>query len=208
MAVRRGRSSSPSGGASSPAGGRLDLRRFLRNVLLWLLPVLAAWAVATPYYNRLLVTVAALPFKLIESPNITQLLPTDAHYIVVSRRDFPPARFNLYRIRVTDLHFPTVLLGAFFLAVPGVGFGRRLRNLGLASLISAAFHVLLLILWVQFVYATQLGSWSAEHYGPFAREAWGLAKHVLDLPVKLALPFALWAAFYLPRLLPARRGAS
>ena len=57
-----------------------------------------------------------------------------------------------------------------------------------------------LFFWVKFAYATQLGAWSAAHYGPFARNFWGLGKHVLDLPVKLALPFALWAGFYLRQL--------
>ena len=58
---------------------------------------------------------------------------------------------------------------------------------------------------VKVAYATQLGTWSLEHYGPFARNFWGLLHHLLDLPFKLALPFALWAAFYLPLLLGSRR---
>lgn len=196
--MARARSSSP----GRPPSRAAWLAPFIRRLLLWLLPVFAVWALATPYYNRLLnVGVDAL-YRAAQGPNATQVLPADAHTVVVVRRDFPPSRANLYRVRVTDLHFPSVLLGAFFLAVPGVTLRRRLRNLGWATLISAAFHFLLLILWVQFVLATQAGAWSLEHYGPFARNAWGLAKHVLDLPVKLALPFALWAAFYLRLLLP------
>ena len=62
------------------------------------------------------------------------------------------------------------------------------------------FFIIDLFFWVKFAYATQLGAWSAAHYGPFARNFWGLGKHILDLPVKLALPFALWAAFYLRQL--------
>ena len=81
---------------------------------------------------------------------------------------------------------------------------RRLANLGQAALLLLAFDVVLVLLWVKFIYATQLGTWSLEHYGAFGRNGWGLAKHVADLPIKLALPFALWAGFYLRRLLPAR----
>lgn len=179
-----------------PAAPRPWAVRFIRRVLAWLLPVLAVWALLTPYYNRFLVTAAGNVLALAESPDVTRLLP-ERHYVTVSRADFPPARVNLYRVRVTDLHFHLLLLGAMFLAVPEVPLKKRLAHLGWASLISVFFHILLLVLWVQFVYATQLGEWSLAHYGPAARNAWGMAKHLADLPLKLAWPLALWAAFYL-----------
>jgi hypothetical protein len=59
---------------------------------------------------------------------------------------------------------------------------------------------------VKFVYATQLGDWSMSHYGAFARNFWGLGKHLMDLPFKLALPLVLWAAFYFEPLMGAVRG--
>ena len=180
------------------------LGSFLRGLALWIVPVIVVWMLLTPVYNRMLSGTVENLYQLVESPNATLLLPIDRHSVNVSRRDFPPSRANLYRIRVTDLHFPFVLLGAFFLAVPAVPFTLRLRRLGWAALFFVLFHLVLLILWVQFVYATQLGAWSAEHYGPFARNSWGLAKHVTDLVVKPALPFVLWAAFYLRHLLPSR----
>lgn len=186
----------------SRAHGRSWAARLTRNLLLWLLPVLLVWTLVTPFYNRLLVASAGNLLALAESPDVTRLLPAGRHDVTLSRADFPPARANLYRIRVTDLHFHLLLLGALFLAVPGVPLKRRLANLGWASLISVFFHLLLLVLWVQFVYATQLGEWSLEHYGPVARNAWGMAKHLADLPIKLALPLALWAAFYLRQVGP------
>jgi hypothetical protein len=73
--------------------------------------------------------------------------------------------------------------------------------------ISAFFQMILVVFWVEFLYATQLGGWSVEHYGAVARNLWGLGKHVLDLPVKLALPLMLWAGFYLDRLLPSAESA-
>jgi len=85
-----------------------------------------------------------------------------------------------------------------------VPWRQRWANLGWALLVAVFFHLLLVLLWVKFTYATQLGAWSLAHYGPLARNFWGLGKHLLDLPVKLALPLVLWAAFYLRRLLPAR----
>lgn len=179
--------------------------RFSRNVLLWLLPVLVVWWLLTPFYNRFLTVAAGNLLALTESPNVTRLLPADAHYVTISRSDFPPAASNLQRVRVTDVHFNLLLLAALFLATPGVRMKVRLAHLGWALLIAVCFHILDLFLWVKFVYATQLGSWSAEHYGAFAQNFWGMAKHAFDLPFKLALPLVLWAAFYIRELLPAER---
>ena len=60
---------------------------------------------------------------------------------------------------------------------------------------------------MKFVYATQLGSWSLANYGAVARNLYGMGKHLLDLPIKLALPLILWASFYFGRLLEEVRSA-
>jgi hypothetical protein len=177
-------------------------RRFALGVALWLAPVAVVWVLLTPFYNRFLTRAAENLLRLSESPNVTRLAVTRTHYFLITRTDFPPSRGHLSSVRVTDTHFPVVMLGAFFLAVPGVPWRRCLGALGWALLLSALFHVVSLFFWVKFVYATQLGAWSAEHYGPFGQNFWGLGKHLLDLPFKLAWPLVLWAAFYLRRLLP------
>jgi hypothetical protein len=194
-----------------PAAGadRFAYGRFLLHLLLAVVPVALVWVALTPVLDNFLRIGGEAFVQLTEVPNVTELLPAaaDPHYAVIHRRDFPPARANVTTFRVTDVHFHLVLLGVLFLAVPGVPWRRRLLRLGQAALILLAFDVVLVLLWVKFTYATQLGDWSVEHYGPFARNAWGLAKHVADLPIKLALPFALWAGFYLGLLLPRRDGA-
>lgn len=177
----------------------------MRNALLWLVPVFALWAFATPLYNRVLLRVGETALNLVERPDVTELLQRrGGHEAYVARRDFPPARTLVQAFRVTDMHFHLVLLGTLFLAVPGVPWGRRLRNLGWAAFATVGFDLLLLVVYVEAVYATRLGDWSLAHYGPLARNAWGMAEHLLDLPVKLALPFALWAGFYVRLLLPSR----
>ncbi len=179
--------------------------RLVRNVLLWLLPCILGWLAITGFYNRFLTVSAENLLHLVESPNVTRLLPKeDGAYITITRSDFPASRPNLYQVRVTDIHFNLFLLGALFLAVPGVAWKPRLANLAWALLISVFFHILLLFLWVKFVYATQLGDWSTAHYGEFGYNFFGMAKHLLDLPFKLALPLALWSVFYLKALLPER----
>jgi hypothetical protein len=179
--------------------------RLTRNVLLWLAPVWVVWSfLLTPFYNRFLAVSAENLVRLTESPRATRLLRADEHYVTVSRTDFPPAKQNLYRVRVTDIHYHLLLVGGLFLGVPGVAWRRRLTNLGWAVLVAVFFHIVDLFFWVKFVYATQLGSWSAQHYGAFAQNFWGLGKHLFDMPFKLALPLALWLAVYFRELAPAR----
>jgi len=172
----------------------------VRNVLLALVPVWLVWALLTPFYNRFLLVSTRNLLHLTESPSVTELPRRDEHYAYVQRMDFPPAKSLVHSFRVTDLHFHFVLLGALFLAVPGIPWRERLSNLGVASVITIFFDILLLFFYVKFVYATQLGDWSVTHYGAFARNFWGLGKHLLDLPFKLSLPLVLWAAFYFRRL--------
>jgi hypothetical protein len=179
---------------------------FARNLVLWLPASALVWVFLTPSYNLFLTRSAEALVRLGERPSATRLEPYGRHHLVITRvtervRGLP------YSVRTTDLHFPMILLGALFLAVPGVPWRQRLENLALAGLAMAAFHLVLLYAWVQFVYATQLGAWSAQSYGPLARNVWGLGKHLLDLPFKLGLPLLLWAFFYLRELLPAPAAA-
>jgi hypothetical protein len=171
-----------------------------RNTLLWMVPVAVLWVLATPIYNRVLLTSTGGLLRLFESPAATDLLAKGDDDAFVMRRDFPPARALVYPFHVTDVHFHLLLLGALFLAVPGVPWRLRLTNLGIAVVATAAYDILLVAFIVEAAYATHLGAWSAAHYGVFARNFFALGKHLLDLPLKLALPLALWCAFYLSEL--------
>ena len=184
--------------------------RFLRNLLLWAVPVAAVWLALTPLYNRFLVASAQNLLHLAERPDVTELAPAaqgEGYYLIL-RKDFPPAKRQVYSLRVTDIHFHLLLLATLFLAVPEVRWRRRLGNLGWALLIAVFFHIVLVFFWVKFAYATQLGDWSFEHYGAFARNFYGLGKHLLDLPFKLAFPLVVWAAFYYRLLVPAPERAA
>lgn len=187
--------------APAPPERRNWAARLIRNVLLALIPVWLVWSLLTPVYNRVLLASARNLLHLTESPNVTDLPRRDEHFAYIQRLDFTPAKSLVHSFRVTDLHFHFVLLGALFLAVPGIPWRERLGNFGVACLITVFFDIFLLFFYVKFVYATQLGDWSLAHYGPFARNFWGLGKHLLDLPFKLSLPLVLWAAFYLKPLL-------
>ncbi len=179
--------------------------RFTLGVALWLIPVAVVWVTLTPFYNDFLRTSAENLVRLFESPGATRLLEHDEHHFIVTRTDVPAAKSRFGSVRTTDVHFPLVMLGAFFLAVPGIRWRKRLENLGWAALISIFFHIISLLFWVHFIYATQNDAWSAEHYATWQMNFWGLGKHLLDLPFKFAMPLLLWSAFYLGELLRAAR---
>ena len=55
-------------------------------------------------------------------------------------------------------------------------------------------HVAALVFQVESVYATRLGPWSAEHYGPIARNVWAAGFHFYQILGRFAAPFVLWWA--------------
>ncbi len=168
----------------------------VRNLLLWLIPAVVLWVLVTPFYNRFLSVAAEQVTRWSEFPAVTRLYIQESHFLLVTRSDVSGKEGFIYKFRLTDVHFNLILTAAFFLAMPAVAGRRRAENLGWALLISVLFHILLVFFYVKFVYSTQLGSWSNAHYGAVAQNFWGFGKHLLDLPIKLALPFILWAAFY------------
>lgn len=191
-------------GRQPPLDRKQWANRFVIGILLWMIPAAAAWLVLTPIYNPFLTKATENLVRLTESPSVTQLLDKPPHYFVITRLDVPSAKGFLSSVRVTDTHFPMVMMLAFFLAVPGVPWKKKLENLAWAFLLLIFFHILSLFLWVKFVYAIQL---NMEGYSAFERNFWGLAKHLADLPFKLGMPLMLWAAFYIRQLLPSKSEA-
>jgi hypothetical protein len=202
--------SEAAGGRRLPARRRQWAWQLMRNTLLWLVPAAILWVLATPIYNRQLLHIASGVLHVVERPAVTDLLPKGNDDAYVVRKDFPPARALAYTFRVSDLHFHLILLAALFLGVPGIAWRERLGNLVIAAAVTVCYDILLVVFVVKFAYATQLGDWSLSHYGALARNFYGLGKHLLDLPFKLALPLLLWSVFYLPQMLqePAETDAA
>ncbi|MEM1250241.1 MAG: hypothetical protein AAGA81_24625 [Acidobacteriota bacterium] len=187
----------------------MDLGRFVRNLALWAVPVILVWLALTPIYNRLLIRGVENVVQGIETPNKTRLRVHETHYALVYHKDVKvnTSTGHVGSFRMTDVQFTVLFVGLLFLSVPEVPTRRRFEALGWGLLAMAFFHLLLGVFRVQFVYATQLGQWSLDNYSAFARNFWGLGKHVLDLAFKFALPLALWSLFYLDRLLPQTEAA-
>ncbi len=101
--------------------------RFIRNLLLWLIPAAIVWALATPFYNQFLARATESLLRIVESPDVSSFMPRDAHYAVITRADLK-SKGLLYSIRVTDTHFPVVLTMAIFLSVPGIRLSHRFNS--------------------------------------------------------------------------------
>jgi len=177
--------------------------RFARNLLLALVPVTIVWVLLTPFYNLLLVTGAEDLLHWTEARPHTLLHLRDERYVSLTRDDFGGKAWD-WQGSLVDVHFNLLMIGALFLAVPDVPWRRRAKALGVALLIAVFFHLALLYFAMKAALATQLGEWSAAHFGPLARNLYGMTWHLLDLPLKFALPFALWATFFLDQL-PVRK---
>lgn len=203
-ATPRRKASAPSHHAEDHARPQPQRRgwalRLARNLAFTAPLAMAGWLLASPFLSLFVVKAAERLTRLGERPAVTRIELSRGEDALITRADTRAQGRLPYGVRVTDVHFPLVLLIAIFLATPDVAAGERFANLGYAVLVVLFFFIVDLFFWVKFAYATQLGAWSLAHYGPFARNFWGLGKHILDLPVKLALPFALWAAFYLREL--------
>ena len=176
------------------------LNYFLKRAVLWVVPVIVLWWAITPLYNHFLTVSTQSLLRLTESPSVTTLQTHDRHNLVITRSDYPTQKGKLASIQTTSVHFHLILMGILFMGIPGIPSKERFSNLGVSLLISVFFHLTLLFFYVKFIYATQLGSWSASHYGPFGQNFWGLGKHLLDLPFKFALPLILWLSFYFQEL--------
>ncbi|MGA7991336.1 MAG: hypothetical protein WCC53_07900 [Thermoanaerobaculia bacterium] len=150
----------------------------------------ALWGLATPAYNRVLAGLAEPVVRLLERPAATRLYP-DGRRILVDRSDFPSTS-DRPSLPADDLTFDVILLLTLAGTTKGLFRDRAMSGLGISLLALFGLHVAALVAAVQAFYATQLGAWSAAHYGAFARNVWGTASHFWRLAGCFAAPFLLW----------------
>ena len=170
---------------------------FFRNALLWAVPVALLWTALTPFYNRFLLGSAQNLVRLTESPSVTRPVSGGG-----SLRLHLAARLSPFA------HASPLLLPGDRRPLPPADARRPLPRRAAHPLAAAlreprlggADHHLLRhlpdLLLRQVRLRGGVGDWSLAHYGPFARNFYGLGEHLLDLPFKFSLPFVLWAAFY------------
>jgi hypothetical protein len=154
------------------------------------LGAIAFWLAFSAPYERFLAAAAEKLLRGTERPPVTRLSARGGE-ILVERSDFPPAAPRP-GIPAADLHFNLALLAAL------VALDRRPWEAGRVAaflggcLLLSAVHVVALFFQVRSVYATDLGAWSAAHYGPLARNFWSGGFHFYQVAGRFAAPFAIW----------------
>jgi hypothetical protein len=131
--------------------------------------------------------------RLFESPGVTRLR-AEKREVIVDREDFPPSSPRP-GIPAQDLDFNVAILIALFATARRPFADRSLRKIGAGLAILWATHVVALIFAVESLYATELGPWSADHYGALARNVWATGHHFYRIAGMFAIPFVLWWAF-------------
>ena len=151
---------------------------------------LVLWRVFTPGYNRLLAEAAEPLLRLLERPAATRLYAEERR-VVVDRADFA-SKSERPSLPADDLTLNVILLLGLCATRPKLladrGVVRLLAAFGLLGLT----HVAALVVTVKALYATQLGSFSAAHYGPVSRNLWVGAAHFWRVAGCWAVAFVLW----------------
>jgi hypothetical protein len=180
-----GSSSRGPGGSAAEKALKLALRAVLGFAL-----GLGLWRAGTPAYDRLLVGVAEPVVRLFEQPAATRLY-AEGTRVVIDRADFPSTS-DRPALPADDLTFDVILLLTLAVATPGLFRDRGMKGLAISLAVLFALHVAALVCAVESFYATKLGAWSADAYGPLARNFWATASHFWRLAGCFAAPFVLW----------------
>jgi len=172
---------------------RRALARPLASAAAGFLAGAALWFGAAEPYHRTLAAPAEALIRIFESPGVTRLR-ADKREVIVEREDFPPSSPRP-GIPAQDLDFNVAILTALFATARRPFADRSLRKIAAALALLWATHVVALIFSVESVYATELGPWSAAHYGTLARNFWATGHHFYRIAGMFAIPFVLWWAF-------------
>ena len=172
---------------------RLDWRLAVKAIAGFALG-LAVWLLLSPLYDRFIARAAEMTMRTFERPPVTRLKVAEDHYVTVDRTDFDP-RSKRPAIPLRDLTFNFLLLTALFAISKRPFSDRNILGFLIASAILAVTHVFGAVAEVMSIYVSKLGLWSTVHYGPFARNFWGVANHFYRLVLMYAIAFALWWIF-------------
>lgn len=155
---------------------------------------LGLWLGVSEAYRPAVTAPAEAILNLFESPDITELIPSEGSGVLLNRTDFPPDSPRPV-IALADLTFNVILLFALFAVSRETFSNANVGGFGLSLLILWASHVGALIVRVEKIYALQLGAWSQVHYGAFSRNLWGSLDHFYRVVGIYAVAFVLWWIF-------------
>jgi len=168
---------------------RLDAAAALRATVAFAV-TLGIWFAFSSPYERTLAAAAEVLIRAFERPAVTSLVPS-AGEIRVERADFPPDSPRP-GLPAADLHFNFALLAALFALSSRPLRADNFGRFWVAAALLWVVHVTALVFQVESVYATRMGPWSQEHYGPMARNVWAAGFHFYQILGRFAAPFVLW----------------
>ncbi|HEY4231765.1 MAG TPA: hypothetical protein VGO79_16490 [Thermoanaerobaculia bacterium] len=168
---------------------RLDAAAALRATAAFAV-ALGIWFAFSAPYERTLAAAAEILIRAFERPAATSLAAS-AGEIRVERADFPPDSPRP-GLPAADLHFNFALLAALFALSPRPLRSANFGRFWVAAAMLWVVHVAALVFQVESVYATRMGPWSQEHYGPVARNVWAAGFHFYQILGRFAAPFVLW----------------
>lgn len=166
---------------------------FLRRLIPATLLAVLIWAGLRPVLDSAVCGFSQFLIRSFEIPHVTRIVADD-HAARLERADLRTGS-KLPALPLTEIHFNTIVLLALFLALPRPHSRRQLERLFMAWTTLFALQTLNLVFHVEFLYATSLGPWSLQHYGPLWRNSYAFLQYFFDLPVRLGAPFVLWVAF-------------
>lgn len=177
----------------SPETSADPLAGFIRRLPAASLLALVAWILLRPALDITTCGLAQILIRAYEHPRVTRLVESE-HRAEVRRADYR-ADTAIPTIALTEIHFNTVVLLALFLSLRHPLSKVQLERLSIGWAILFLNHVFNLIIHVKFIYASGLGAWSQQNYSELSRNVYGFLQIFTDLPLRFALPFAIWVGF-------------
>jgi len=185
---------------------------FLARLLVVFALTYLFWENLAPAYTHLLgaLTQATIRFTELFGTDATRAATTvlvRGNGIFYTHRLFPGARPP--GIPADWVQANMVLLIPLMLATPAPSLRARLLRLGLALALALMLQVLGLVVTIKSTWASQLGSFSALHYGWLQRKLYQFLDAFFQSFDTQLFPFAIWAGIHFRQLLaPLRSIAS
>ncbi len=167
------------------------------------------WPRVQPFYSALVVKAADGALAVIEMGHRVTTLTSQGTYIHVfsalSKSTEPSATYD-----ADVLHFYAVLFVSLFLVFPGLGVARRARLLLISLGALFAFHVVVVLINVEYMYAVEMTEISTRHYTPGEISVYQWLHDTVDffavqtIPALALVTLVVFYGGFLPRLsLPA-----
>ena len=165
-------------------GARRVLRFLLVLLLVWAPLQLIVWPRIQPWYSARVASAASLPLALMErGERLTTLRPEGVAIHIES--GLSETGEPVMTVSADLLHFYVVLVVSLVLTWPGIAWRRRLGLLAATVAGLVLYHVVVILIKVEPVYAVALTEVSLRNYSDFERWFW---EWLHDTTIFLGIP--------------------